>query len=166
MSTADVTTIPPPEGLAIAAEAFDSTDARRLVEELDGVLAELYPPEQCFGANLKPEQLTEGAGRFLVARLGGRAIGCGAIRILDPTTAEVKRMYVEADYRSRGVGAAVLENLEAAAKALGVTRLVLETGIHQSAAMGLYRRAGFTEVDCWGEYASSPGSICFGKGLI
>ncbi len=63
------------------------------------------------------------------------------------------------------MGKAVLTSLEAAAKNLGVHRLVLETGIHQHAAIGLYRRAGFTPVDCWGEYLSSPSSICFEKSL-
>jgi ribosomal protein S18 acetylase RimI-like enzyme len=48
---------------------------------------------------------------------------------------------------------------------MGVQRLALETGVHQHAAIALYRRAGFTPVDCWGEYLSSPSSICFEKNL-
>lgn len=151
--------------LSIAAEPFDSPDARRLVAALDAGLAELYPPEQRFGPNLKAEHLEDGRGAFLVARDGDRAVGCGAVRLLDPTTAEAKRMYVEPDYRGKGVGRAVLAGLEAAARQLGVRRLVLETGVYQQAAISLYRRAGFTPVDCWGEYASSPTSICFEKKL-
>lgn len=151
--------------LSITAEPFDSQDARRLVAELDAGLAELYSPDQRFGPNLKAEHLEEGRGTFVVARDDGRAIGCGAIRLIDPTTAEVKRMYVEPGQRGRGIGWSVLENLESVARRLGVMRLVLETGIHQEAAISLYRRAGFTQVDCWGEYATSPTSICFGKDL-
>ena len=151
--------------LTITAESFDSPDARRLVAALDAGLAELYPPEQRFGPNLKAEHLEAGRGAFLVARDGDQAVGCGAIRLLDPTTAEAKRMYVEPDHRGRGVGKAVLAGLEAAARLLGVQRLVLETGVHQEAAISLYRHAGFTPVDCWGEYASSPTSICFEKNL-
>jgi GNAT superfamily N-acetyltransferase len=156
----------PDRSLTVAAEAFDSDDARRLVAALDDGLAELYPPEQRFGPNLKVQHLEAGRGIFLVARHEGRAVGCGAIRILDPTTAEAKRMYVEPDHRGKGVGRAVLAGLEAAARQLGVRRLVLETGIYQDAALSFYRRAGFTQVDCWGEYASSPTSICFEKHLI
>jgi putative acetyltransferase len=151
--------------LSIAAEPFDSPEARRLVAALDAALAKLYRPEQRFGPNLKEEHLKGGRGTFLVARDGDRAVGCGAIRLIDPTTAEAKRMYVEPDHRGRGVGGAVLAGLEAAAMRLGVRRLVLETGVHQEAAISLYRRAGFTQVDCWGEYASSPTSICFEKNL-
>jgi len=151
--------------LSINVEPFDSGDAQRLIAALDAGLTELYPPEQRFGPNLKAAHLEEGRGAFLVARDGGRAVGCGAIRILDPTTAEAKRMYVEPDQRGKGIGRAVLDSLEAAARQLAAQRLVLETGIHQAAAIALYRRAGFKRVDCWGEYASSPTSICFEKAL-
>jgi putative acetyltransferase len=152
--------------LSIAAEPFDSDDARRLIAALDAGLAELYPPEQRFGPNLKAQHLEGGRGTFLVARDHGRAVGCGAIRVLDSTTAEAKRMYVEPGQRGKGVGRAVLAGLEAAAIQLGVRRLVLETGIYQDAALSFYQRAGFTQVDCWGEYASSPTSICFEKRLV
>ena len=152
--------------LSVTAEPFDSGDARRLIAELDAGLAELYPPDQRFGPNLKAHHLEGGRGAFLVARDAGRAVGCGAIRVLDPTTAEVKRMYVEADQRGKGVGRAVLAGLEGAAKQLGVGRLVLETGIYQEAALTFYQRAGFTQIDCWGEYASSPTSLCMEKRLV
>src|ERR1700736_2343693 len=137
--------------LSINAERFDSPDARRLIAALDAGLTELYPPEQRFGPNLKPEHLVDGRGVFVVARHGDRAVGCGAIRLVDATTAEAKRMYVEPDCRGRGIGRAVLTSLEAAAVELGALRVVLETGVHQEAAISLYRRAGFTQVDCWGE---------------
>jgi GNAT superfamily N-acetyltransferase len=149
--------------LSIAAEPIDSPDAQRLIAALDAGLAELYPPEQRFGPNLKAQHLADGRGTFLVARDDGRAVGCGAVRLLDATTAEVKRMYVEPDQRGRGIARTVLASLEAAAGKLGARRLVLETGTHSPDALGLYGRAGFTQVDCWGEYATSPTSICLEK---
>ena len=152
-------------GLSISAEPFDSPDAQRLIAALDAGLAELYPPEQRFGPNLKAQHLEDGRGTFLVARDGGRAVGCGAIRLLDATTAEVKRMYVEPDQRGKGVGRTVLARLESAAQQLGARRLVLETGSYSADALALYRGAGFTQVDCWGEYATSPTSVCLEKKL-
>jgi len=151
--------------LSITAEPLDSQDARRLVAALDASLGELYPPQQRFGPNLKAEHLEDGRGTFLVARDADRAVGCGAIRLLDAITAEAKRMYVDPDHRGRGIGWAMLASLEAAARQLGVRRLVLETGVYQLEAISLYRRAGFTQIDCWGEYASSPTSICYEKNL-
>jgi GNAT superfamily N-acetyltransferase len=149
--------------LAIAEEPFNSQDAQRLITALDAGLAQLYPPEQRFGPNLKAAHLSQGRGTFLVAREGDRAVGCGAIRLLDATAAEVKRMYVEPDQRGKGVGKALLARLEAAASQLGARRLVLETGTHSPDALALYRGAGFTEIPCWGEYANSPTSVCLEK---
>jgi len=151
--------------LSIAAEPFDSRDSQRLIAALDAGLAELYPPEQRFGPNLKAQHLEDGRGAFLVARDSGRAVGCGAIRLNDARTAEVKRMYVEPKQRGKGVGKAILASLEAAAQKIGARRLVLETGSHSPDALALYRGAGFTEIDCWGEYATSPTSVCLEKKL-
>src|SRR5438876_7871274 len=102
--------------ISIRAERFDSADARRLIAALDASLSELYPPEQRFGPNLKAEHLEDGRGSFFVAREGERAIGCGAVRLLDSATAEAKRMYVEPGYRDKGIGARVLVAIEAAAR--------------------------------------------------
>ncbi len=149
--------------VTIAAEPFDSADARRLVGALDAELSLLYSPEQRFGPNLKPEHLSPGQGTFLVARAGGKAIGCGALRRLDTASGEVKRMYVEPEMRGRGVAKRILESLQSTAVELGIGRLVLETGIHQAEAIAFYGGAGFRPVPCWGEYAGTPTSVCFEK---
>ena len=149
--------------VTLAHEPFDSEDALRLIAALDAHLAGRYPPHQRFGPNLRPEHLAAGLGAFLIARSEGRAVGCGAVRRLDETTVEVKRMYVEPELRGQGVAKKILKRLEAEAKTLGAHRLVLETGIYQAEAIGLYRRAGFSEIDCFGEYAGVPTSACFEK---
>ncbi len=100
---------------------------------------------------------------FLIARDDGRAVGSGAIRLIDGSTAEVKRMYVEPDQRGKGIGRAVLARLEAEARQLGAKRLVLETGVRSPEALALYRGTGFRQIDCWGEYATSPTSVCMEK---
>jgi GNAT superfamily N-acetyltransferase len=149
--------------ITVAAEPFDSADARRLIAALDEHLASRYPPEQRFGPNLKPQQIAAGLGTFVIARLAGRAVGCGALRKLDDISAEVKRMYVAPEVRGKGVARRVLEHLEGVGRELGVHRLVLETGIYQAEAIGLYHGAGYEPVRCWGEYAESVTSVCFEK---
>ena len=94
-----------------------------------------------------------------------RRLGCGALRVLDETTAEVKRMYVEPALRGRGVAKEMLEHREGVAATLGARTLVLETGVYQEEAIGLYVRAGFRQIDCWGEYATAPTSVCYEKQL-
>ena len=151
--------------ITVEVEPFESADARRLIAALDEHLASRYPPAQRFGPNLKPEHVESGRGTFVIAREDGRAVGCGALRRLDETSSEVKRMYVEPSMRGRGVAKAVLDHLEATARALGSRRLVLETGTLQAEAIGLYRKAGFKVIDCFGEYAASPTSVCFEKAI-
>ena len=149
--------------ITVAAEPFDSADSRRLIAALDAHLSSRYPPDQRFGPNLKAEHLAPGLGEFVIARADGLAIGCGAIRRLDETTVELKRMYVEPELRGRGVAKKILGRLEAAARVIGARRLVLETGIYQAEAIGLYHQAGYRPIDCWGEYANSSTRACFEK---
>jgi putative acetyltransferase len=151
--------------ITVATEPFDSAEARRLIAALDAHLAGRYSADQRFGPNLRPEQLAPGLGTFVIARADGRAVGCGALRRLDDTSAELKRMYVEPELRGRGIAKEVLDHLEAVARAMGISRLVLETGIYQAEAIGLYRRVGFRPVRCWGEYEGVLTSVCFEKSL-
>ena len=151
--------------IAIATEPFVSPDARRLVAALDAHLAGRYAPEHRFGPHLKAEQVAPGIGTFVIARADGKAIGCGALRRRDPTTIEVKRMYVEPEMRGRGVARQILGHLESTARTMGAERLVLETGLYQDEAIRLYRAAGFKTIECFDEYAGTPTSVCFEKPL-
>jgi len=151
--------------ISVTAEPFDSSEAHRLIAALDAHLAGRYSADQRFGPNLRPQDLAPGLGTFVIARADGRAVGCGALRRLDEATAEVKRMYVEPELRGRGIAKEILDHLEAAARVMGARRLVLETGIYQAEAIGLYRRMGFDPVRCWGEYEGVLTSVCFEKNL-
>lgn len=103
---------------------------------------------------------------FMVAReFSGEAVGCGALRQLDETTGEVKRMYVPAEHRGKGISKEILVALEDHARTLGWTRLVLETGELQPEAIGLYSRSGYQRIPNFGAYADEPTSICFAKDL-
>ncbi|WP_460442420.1 GNAT family N-acetyltransferase [Amycolatopsis stemonae] len=103
---------------------------------------------------------------FLVARdAGGRALGCGGLRSLGPGAAEVKRMYVEPAARGTGVAVALLRALEDHARALGVPRLLLETGTGQPDAIRFYQREGYEPIEAYGPYAGEPLSRCFARDL-
>jgi len=102
---------------------------------------------------------------FLVVRSAGRPVGCGAVRRLDAQTAEIKRMYVVTDFRGQGVARRLLAALESESAALGISRLVLETGVRQPEALALYERAGFSRIPAFGEYVGSPLSVCMAKRL-
>lgn len=89
-------------------------------------------------------------------------MGCGAVRLLDAETGELKRMYVVPEARGRGRGQRLVSALENRARALGARRLVLETGIRQLAAIKCYRACGFDTIPLYGEYLLSPEtSLCW-----
>jgi putative acetyltransferase len=130
-------------------EATD--DARRLIGELDQVLAAEYLPEQRHG--LAFEALFQPNIRFFLARLNGVAIGCGGIALFDDF-AEVKRMYVRQTARGSGVAQALLAQIEMEARIAGFVVLRLETGERQAAALRFYARAGFRLCAAFGDYAA------------
>ena len=74
-------------------------------------------------------------------------------------------MYVKPDMRRRGISRVVLEELEAHARAIGYTRLVLETGTRQPEAIALYESAGYESIEPYGFYKTAPMSRCYAKSL-
>lgn len=99
---------------------------------------------------------------FLVAvDDAGEPIGCGALRRLDATSAELKRMYVVPASRGSGVATGVLRALEAAATDRGWPTLRLETGPAQPDAMRFYEREGYERIPLFGAYAGSDRSVCY-----
>jgi putative acetyltransferase len=152
--------------LEIKREALDSPAARTLIARLNAELDAAYPEEGANHFRLDPEEIAPGRGAFFVAYLDDEPVGCGAVRRLDGRDAEVKRMFVAERLRGRGLGRALLDTLEDEARALGATRLVLETGTRQREAMALYERAGFRQIPLYDEYLSSPRtSLCMAKEL-
>lgn len=88
---------------------------------------------------------------------------CGALRALDPESAEVKRMYVIPALRRRGLSRAVLGKLEDEARLRGHRRLLIETGYRQPEAIALYRHCGYAHIAPFGGYVGNPVSVCFAK---
>jgi GNAT superfamily N-acetyltransferase len=146
-------------------EGLTSTIATAMIRALNTELAERYPEEGANHFRLDGEEVAEGRGGFLVAYHEGDAVACGAIRRLDSETAEIKRMYVEPQFRGQGLGRRLLTRLETEGRRLGVKRIVLETGERQPEALALYERAGFRRVSPFGEYVGSPLSVCMAKEL-
>lgn len=142
-----------------------SATARSLIEALNAELLGRYPEEGACHFRLDANEVADGQGAFLIAFRSGQPVGCGAVRRIETDTGEVKRMYVVPQERGRGAGRALLHAIEAQARALGLSRLVLETGVRQIEAQALYLRAGFSRIDPFGEYLHSPLSICMAKTL-
>lgn len=98
----------------------------------------------------------------LLATADGRPAGHGALRRLGAEI-EVKRLVVAEGARGRGVAAAVMAGLEERARALGATRLVLNTGDRQHEAMALYEKLGYAAIDNYPPYDAVPFSRSYAK---
>ena len=137
-----------------------SPDARLLTSALNEYLNGLYPPEDNFLA-LDDDEVRDGRGVFLIARTDEGPVGCGAVRRISESTAEIKRMFVRPEARGLGIGRRLLAELHNWAADAGVVRLVLETGVNQPQALALYRRFGYVRIPCFGEYAGASQSVCY-----
>jgi GNAT superfamily N-acetyltransferase len=89
--------------------------------------------------------LVGSTGVFLLAFRDSTAVGCIGLRYRDPV-GEVTRMFVVADERRRGVGLALLSEIEDIARRRGMRRLELDTRDDLVEARRLYAKFGFDEV--------------------
>lgn len=151
--------------LDIRREDLGGPIARGLIAALDAEMRALYPEEGANHLRLDTDEVAPGRGTFLVAFRGGAPVGCGALRTVGDGAGEIKRMYVVPAARGSGLGSALLRALEAEARALGLGRVVLETGHRQPEALRLYQAAGFVSTDAFGEYVGSRLSVCMAKTL-
>ncbi|MDR6726349.1 GNAT superfamily N-acetyltransferase [Paenibacillus amylolyticus] len=127
-----------------AAEDVRSEDSVQLMKELSEELGLLYGGDGTAGFQLSDVEVPRSA--FIVARLDGYPVGCGAIRPLDENSVEVKRMYTRSDYRRKGVAQAILAEAERLANHFAYRNLKLQTGPLQPEAAALYERMGYYRI--------------------
>jgi putative acetyltransferase len=152
-----------PPVLRIETVPFDHPEATALREAQRVELAARYgTPDSEPG----PPPTAADTTVFLLARdPHAAAVGCGALRELEPHAGEVKRMYVVPQLRRSGVASALLTALEAEAARRGWTHLRLETGTEQPDAMAFYERHGYRRIPNFGHYAGSTLSVCYERVL-
>lgn len=144
-------------------------DAVDLVARVQAEYVERYgSPDE---APVDPTLFDPPEGLFLVGYDDGEPVATGAWRrspvdaLGGGSAVEVKRMFVVGERRGLGFARAVLAELERSAAAAGHEVVVLETGLKQPEAIGLYLSAGYVEIPDFGFYAGHTLSRCFGKRL-
>jgi GNAT superfamily N-acetyltransferase len=123
-------------------------ESRALVTAMEEEIEELYADRagSIHSVAAGPEAMTGPDGCFVLVVAGERAVGCGGFKRLDERTCEVKRMYLLPEVRGLGLSGRLLAALEERAAAAGYTRVRLDTGDRQPAAMHLYRKSGYREI--------------------
>ncbi len=149
--------------VTIAIESPLTDDVRGLIAELNGALLALTPAEFCY--HMTADEMARPDTTVFVARQDGVAVACGALKRHAGGIGEVKRMYTRPDYQGRGIGGAILSEIEKLARAEGFSRLVLETGDRHPAAWRVYERGGFIRCGAVLDYPDSEWSVFYEKGL-
>lgn len=95
-----------------------------------------------------------------------KPVACGCYKMYDDKTVEIKRMYVDKNYRAKGISKMVLHELEKWAIENGFQYAVLETSIHFNVAQSLYKKAGYVVIPNYDQYEGLEESVCMKKKLI
>ncbi len=86
-------------------------------------------------------------GVFVIARRDGEVVACGGVQTIANGIGEIKRMWVSAAVRGRGLGRRMLTDLEQRSRSLGHHTVRLDTNSNLPEAVALYRRAGYAEIE-------------------
>lgn len=135
--------------------AYEDTDAVRELfaeytamltaedEEIDAYLTMQHYDEELLHLE---EKYGLPAGRLYVAYCGETPAGCIALRKIDDTYGEVKRLYVRPAFRGTGLSHALMDRILTDARTIGYRALRLDTLPFLRRAISLYRQYGFTEI--------------------
>lgn len=110
-------------GFSLCFQSFDT--------ELAGLPGDYAPPE----------------GRLLLAQYEDQLAGCVALHKLEPKICEMKRLYLRPQFRGKGLGRALADQIVAEARQIGYERIRLDTVEPvMKDAVAMYRRIGFQEI--------------------
>ncbi len=151
------------DDIVIAIEGPQSAGVAALIAASDAFSAALYPPESNHGIDLRA--LAASTVSLFVARRDGAALGCVAVKRGVDGEAEVKRLFVADGARGLRLGERLMAALEIHARDHAVRVLRLETGIHNHAALKLYRSLGYCDTGPFGSYRPDVLSVFMRKDL-
>ncbi len=130
----------------VAHEMFH--DGKTLEESLD-IYEQKWPIIDV--ANYKNSYMNKG-GTFLVICDDEQIIGTGALRFLEDSVGEIKRVWLLPQYHGLGLGFRLMQELINIAREIGYTRVRLETSPEfQPRAFSFYQRLGFVEIPRYGD---------------
>jgi putative acetyltransferase len=137
----------------------------RFLEEHVTEMLSISPPESKHALDL--EALRAPEVTFWSVLDGGTVVGCGALKRLDASHAEVKSMRTAVARKRSGIASLVLGHIIAEARRMGFARLSLETGSADffAPARKLYEKFGFTYCEPFADYRPDPLSVFLTRAL-
>ena len=112
-----------------------------------------------------PYNLSESISDVLIASVDGVAVGCAGLKAYSDSDVEIKRVWVDPEFRGNHISTAMMDALEQRAQELGFRRAILQTRPQMEEAVHLYTKRGYELTDNYPPYDKLEGAICFAKEL-
>lgn len=112
-----------------------------------------------------PYNISESITDVLIASVEGVAVGCAGLKAYSDSDVEIKRVWVDPEFRGNHISTAMMDALEAKAVELGFRRAILQTRPQMEEAVHLYTKRGYVLIDNYPPYDKLDGAICFAKEL-
>ncbi len=112
-----------------------------------------------------PYNLSDSISDVIIACADGAAVGCAGLKAYSEHDAEIKRVWVEPDYRGNHIADELMRQIENRARELGFQRTILQTRMVMEHAVGLYLKRGYRQIDNYPPYDQLTGAVCFAKEL-
>lgn len=112
-----------------------------------------------------PYNISESITDVLIAYVSGAAVGCAGLKAYSDSDVEIKRVWVDPEYRGNHISSEMMDALEKKASELGFRRAILQTRPQMEAAVHLYTKRGYVLTDNYPPYDKLDGAICFAKEL-
>lgn len=139
-----------------------NTDFQNLVKSLDATLAEHNGEDDDFFAQFNTIDTIKNC---VVAYIDDIPAACGAFKPFSEDTVEIKRMFTNPEFRKKGLGSAIVKELENWAAELNFKKAVLETSLDLKSAISVYEKSGFYRIPNYGQYVGIEQSVCYEKVL-
>ncbi len=112
-----------------------------------------------------PYNISESITDVLIASVSGVAVGCAGLKAYSDSDVEIKRVWVDPEFRGNHISTAMMDALEKKASELGFKRAILQTRPQMEEAVHLYTKRGYVLIENYPPYDKLEGAICFAKEL-
>ena len=149
--------------ITIKPEDPRSSEAQGLLSAFIEEVRKRYDEPPADVGYFDPDLVSVPRSVFLVVRLEGKAVGCGALVPMEDEVAEIKRMFVVPGERGHGIAKKILEELERFARDFEYDAIRLETGVKQPESIALYGKSGYYRVPNFPPFENDATAVCFEK---
>ena len=101
----------------------------------------------------------------LIAYDDGKAVGCAGLKRYDDKSTEIKRVWVQPEYRRQHIADKMMQLVEQKAKEQGFARVILQTRPQMTEAVGIYTKRGYKLIENYPPYDKLVGAVCYAKEL-